>query len=120
MTKQELYKLDAEVYKNIDRIKCEQEEYLKGVEYGMELMFKAVKTALDKEEETTAKEAKPNGIKIVATVVEVVRCKDCIKRNTPDCAMRYECSRCGGQWSWESDYSYCSYGERREECKPKK
>ena len=47
--------------------------------------------------------------------VEVVRCKDCIKRNTPDCAMRYECSRCGGQWSWETDYSYCSYGERREE-----
>ena len=49
-----------------------------------------------------------------ADVVEVVRCKDCIKRNTPECAMRYECSRCGGQWSWESDYSYCSYGEKRD------
>lgn len=53
--------------------------------------------------------------KLSADVVEVVRCKDCIKRNTPDCAMRYECSSCGGQWSWETEYGYCSYGERRSE-----
>lgn len=48
-------------------------------------------------------------------VVEVVRCKDCKFRKTPDCAMWYECSRCGGQWSWENNYDYCSCGERREE-----
>jgi hypothetical protein len=54
-------------------------------------------------------------IKDTADVVEVVRCKDCVLRNTPDCAMRYECSKCGGQWSWENNYDYCSFGERREE-----
>lgn len=47
--------------------------------------------------------------------VEVVRCKDCKKRNTSDCAMRYECSVCGGQWSWEADNAFCSFGERKEE-----
>lgn len=53
--------------------------------------------------------------KISADIVEVVRCKDCKLRNTPDCAMWLECSRCGGQWSWENNYDYCSYGERKEE-----
>lgn len=48
-----------------------------------------------------------------ADVEEVVRCKDCIKRNTPDCAMYYVCSECGGQWSWESDNVFCSYGEKK-------
>ncbi len=52
--------------------------------------------------------------KSTADVVEVVRCKDCRLRNTPDCAMWYKCSKCGGQWSWENNYDYCSYGERRE------
>lgn len=47
-------------------------------------------------------------------VVEVVRCRDCINRNTPDCAMYYDCSVCGGQWSWESDNGFCSLGKRRE------
>ena len=49
-----------------------------------------------------------------ADVVEVVRCRDCVLRNTPGCAMRYECSKCGGQWSWENNYDYCSRGERSE------
>lgn len=49
-----------------------------------------------------------------ADVVEVVRCKDCIHRNTPDCAMWYECSKCGGQWSWNRSDDFCSHGERSE------
>ena len=49
-----------------------------------------------------------------ADVVEVVRCKDCVKRKTPRCAMWYDC-QCGGQWSWETNNVFCSYGERREE-----
>ena len=51
---------------------------------------------------------------LIADVAEVVRCKDCVKRNTPDCAMYYKCSVCGGQWSWENDNGFCSFGERRE------
>ena len=48
-----------------------------------------------------------------ADVVEVVRCKDCVKRQTPDCTMWYQCSVCGGQWSWENDAAFCSLGERK-------
>lgn len=33
-----------------------------------------------------------------ADAVEVVRCKDCRRRHTPECAMWYQCSVCGGQW----------------------
>ena len=44
--------------------------------------------------------------------VEVVRCKDCKYRNTEDCGMLYECMSCGGQWSWEYDNGYCSFGEK--------
>ena len=50
-----------------------------------------------------------------ADVVEVVRCKDCAKRNTPDCAMWYRCKNCDGQWSWETNNDFCSYGERKEQ-----
>ena len=50
-----------------------------------------------------------------ADVVEVVRCKDCIKRNTANCAMWFNCMKCGGQWSWESDNGFCSLGERRKQ-----
>ena len=46
--------------------------------------------------------------------VPVVRCKDCKKRGTPDCAMWYQCSVCEGQWSWETNEGFCSYGERKE------
>lgn len=42
----------------------------------------------------------------------VVWCKDCIKRNTSDCAMWYKCEQCGGQWSWETNNDYCSYGTK--------
>jgi hypothetical protein len=47
-----------------------------------------------------------------ADVVEVVRCKECVKRNTADCSMYYECD-CGQQHTWETDNDFCSYGERR-------
>lgn len=47
--------------------------------------------------------------------VPVVRCKDCIKRNTEECAMWYEDIGDEYQYSWESDDDYCSWGKRREE-----
>ena len=50
MTRDDLYELERVVYGNIDRIKREQEEYRKGVEYGIELMFKAVRGKLITEE----------------------------------------------------------------------
>ena len=58
MTRNELYELETEVCKNIDRIKREQAEYVKGVEAGIELMFKAVRAHLAKEEENAAKKEK--------------------------------------------------------------
>lgn len=57
---------------------------------------------------------KVNPIKPI-DAVQVVRCKDCIKRYTPDCLINYECSVCGGQWDWTTDNDFCSAGERREE-----
>lgn len=58
-----------------------------------------------------------NAIKIInnapaADVVEVVRCENCIRRGTEDCAMYYGCE-CGEQGSWETDNDFCSWGERR-------
>ena len=58
MTKDEIYALETEVCKNLERIKREQAEYVKGVEAGIELMAKAVRARLAKEEETTAKKEK--------------------------------------------------------------
>ena len=49
-----------------------------------------------------------------ADVVEVVRCKDCKHRNTPDCKMWYQCVICGDYHHWERDEYFCSYGERKE------
>ena len=49
MTKDELYDLERIVYGNIERIKREQEEYRKGVEYGIEIMFQAVRKKLNEE-----------------------------------------------------------------------
>lgn len=43
----------------------------------------------------------------------VVRCKDCAKRDSEDCAMFYRCN-CGEQHTWETDDDFCSYGERKE------
>lgn len=68
----DLYELENEVYKNISRIKREQEEYLKGVEEGINLMFKAVRNYLAKEEEETVKAVRHG-------------CGDCENRNTTHC-----------------------------------
>ena len=51
MDKQELYNLETEVHKNIDIIKNEQAEYVRGVEKGIDLMFDAVRKHLTKEAE---------------------------------------------------------------------
>jgi len=52
MTRNELYEIEGDiVVKTIDRIKREQAEYVKGVEYGMDLAFRAVRNHLLKEEE---------------------------------------------------------------------
>jgi hypothetical protein len=48
-----------------------------------------------------------------ADVAEVVRCEDCIRRGTEDCAMYYGCE-CGEQHTWEMDNDFCSWGERRD------
>lgn len=45
-------------------------------------------------------------------VVEVVRCEECIRRGTEDCAMYYGCE-CGEHNAWETDNDFCSWGERR-------
>lgn len=44
---------------------------------------------------------------------EIVECKDCILRNSEDCAMSYTCI-CGEQHYWESDNDFCSWGKRSE------
>ena len=51
MDKQELYNLEIEVHKNIDIIKNEQAEYVRGVKKGIDLMFDAVRKHLTKEAE---------------------------------------------------------------------
>lgn len=53
--------------------------------------------------------------KLRADTAEVVRCRECVKKGTPDCAMQYQCSVCGGRWSWETNDAYCSYGERSDD-----
>lgn len=51
-----------------------------------------------------------------ADVVPVVRCKDCVRRGTPECGMYYECE-CGQQHTWETDNDFCSFGKRKEKNK---
>ena len=63
MKRNDLYEIEGNVISNeIARIKREQEEYRKGVEYGIELMFKAVRNHLAKEEEKAlAERTESNG-----------------------------------------------------------
>ena len=58
MTRNELYELEGKVVQNIDRIKAEQAEYINGVEKGIDLMFRAVRDVLAKEEEKAWNERK--------------------------------------------------------------
>lgn len=46
--------------------------------------------------------------------VEVVRCKNCRKRHTWECAMHYESDDGKEQYGWENDNDFCSCGERKE------
>lgn len=46
--------------------------------------------------------------------VEVVRCKDCKKRGTEDCAMFFDNGYHLLDWTKNNDF--CSWGEREEEC----
>ena len=57
MTRNDLYDLEIAAIKNIDRIKREQAEFVKGVEHGIELMFAEVREHLRKEEERRANNA---------------------------------------------------------------
>ena len=56
MTSDDLYKIEIDVFREVERIKREKEEYCKGVEYGMELMFKAVRDYLTAEAEKGAEQ----------------------------------------------------------------
>lgn len=51
MNKNDLYNLEIEVHKNVDIIKSEQAEYVRGVEKGIDLMFNAVRKHLAKEQD---------------------------------------------------------------------
>ena len=55
MTKNELCDIAKEVNKNIDIIRNEQAEYLRGMERGIDLMFTAVRNYLAKEETSQTK-----------------------------------------------------------------
>ncbi len=50
MTSDDLYKIEIEVFRKIDHIKREKEEYCKGVEHGASLMLEAVRSVLVTEE----------------------------------------------------------------------
>ena len=52
--------------------------------------------------------------KACGRLVEVVRCRDCVKRKTPDCSMWFDCD-CGAQGTWEVDDDFCSVGVTRAE-----
>lgn len=48
--------------------------------------------------------------------VEVVRCKDCKRRGTENCAMTFNTEDNGYYLTdWTSDDGFCSWGERKEE-----
>ena len=60
MTKNELYDIETEVLKNLERIKREQAEYVRGVEVGIDLMVRAVRIHLTKEDEKALRERNTN------------------------------------------------------------
>lgn len=45
------------------------------------------------------------------SAVNVVRCKNCKKRHTDDCAMYYRSAESDEQYSWELDNDFCSWGK---------
>ena len=50
MTSDDLYKIEIDVFREVERIKREKEEYCKGVEHGASLMLEAVRAVLVTEE----------------------------------------------------------------------
>ena len=51
-------------------------------------------------------------------VGELIRCKDCIRNGTPDCAMEYHYMDSDwrfNDYSWNNENDYCSRAERKEE-----
>ena len=46
--------------------------------------------------------------------VHVVRCRNCRKRNTRECAMHYESEDRKEQYGWENDNDFCSWAERKD------
>lgn len=46
----------------------------------------------------------------IAETIEIIRCKDCRKNATGECAMHIECD-CGIH-SWNEGDDFCSWGER--------
>lgn len=87
----------------------EKEQIIKFIAKGLNNPDKAKAFGHDAIEILTEIVHSPN-----ADVVEVVRCKDCKHRNTPDCKMWYKCVICGDCHHWERDEYFCSYGERKE------
>ena len=43
-----------------------------------------------------------------------VRCENCRKRHTWECAMHYESVDGEEQYGWENDNDFCSWGERKD------
>jgi hypothetical protein len=85
MTLKDLSELETAAYKNIDRIKREQENYLCGVEEGINIMFKAVRERLIKEKEKTAEEAtKERTCRNCKNLKEINGgCKHCVTSTDP-------------------------------------
>lgn len=59
------------------------------------------------------------GVKIInqfpsVNAVPVVRCENCRKRHTWECAMHYESEDGKEQYGWENDNDFCSWGERKD------
>lgn len=48
------------------------------------------------------------------SAINVVRCKNCKKRNTDDCAMYYRSAESDEQYSWNNDNDFCSWGKAKE------
>lgn len=65
MTRNELYDLERRAYKEVEALKKEThvktEAYCEGLEKGWDMMFKAVRGALAKEEEKAIAERSKNG-----------------------------------------------------------
>lgn len=59
------------------------------------------------------------GVKIInqfpaVNAAPVVRCENCRKRHTWECAMHYESEDGKEQYGWENDNDFCSWGERKD------